>query len=64
MTTAILVAVTIIIAIGIFYIGMFVGGYAMSKKLADGVFRAIDNSFLPTDAKLDLIEKIQKEVKQ
>ena len=63
MITAILVAMFIIIAIAIFYVGVFVGSYGMSRKLGDGIRKALDKSSLPVYEKVDLLDKIQEELK-
>ena len=64
MKTAILVFILIVIAVGIFYFGMFVGGWAIGKKLADATGRALDDSDLTCDQKIDILDKIQKEAKK
>ena len=64
MKTAILVFVLIVIAIAIFYLGMFVGGWAIGKKLADATGRAIEDSDLTSEQAYNLLDKIQKEAKK
>ena len=62
MTTAIMVAMAIIIAIVIFYIGVFVGGNATGRKLACALRDAMERSSLTSDEKIDLLEKYQQEL--
>ena len=62
MTTAVLVAMAIIIAVVIFYIGVFVGGNATGRKLACALHDAMERSSLSSDEKIDLLEKYQQEL--
>ena len=62
MTTAILVAMAIIIAVVIFYIGVFVGGNATGRKLACALRDAMERSSLSSEEKMDLLEKYQQEL--
>ena len=62
MTTAILVAMAIIIAIALFMVGVFVGGNAASRKLACAFRDAMERSSLSSEEKLDLLEKYQQEL--
>ena len=62
MTTAIMVAMAIIIAVVIFYIGVFVGGNATGRKLACALRDAMERSTLSSDEKIDLLEKYQREL--
>jgi hypothetical protein len=64
MNTAILVFILIVIAVAIFYFGIIVGGWAIGKKLADATGRALDDSNLTCDQKIDILDKIQKEAKK
>ena len=62
MTTAIMVAMAIIIAVVIFYIGVFVGGNATGRKLACALRDAMERSSLTSEEKIDLLEKYQQEL--
>ena len=62
MTTAIMVAMAIIIAVVIFYIGVFVGGNATGRKLACALCDAMERSSLTSEEKIDLLEKYQHEL--
>lgn len=62
MTTAVLVAMAIIIAIVIFYAGVFVGGNATGRKLACALRDAMECSSLTSKEKMDLLEKYQQEL--
>jgi len=62
MTTAVLVAMAIIIAVVIFYIGVFVGGNATGRKLACALRDAMERSSLTSEEKMDLLEKYQHEL--
>ena len=56
MTTAILVAMAIIIAVALFFAGVFVGGNATGRKLACALRDAMERSTLSSDEKIDLLE--------
>ena len=62
MTTAIMVAMAIIIAIALFFAGVLVGGNVASRKLACAFRDAMERSSLTTEEKLDLLEKYQQEL--
>lgn len=62
MTTAILVAMAIIIAIALFFAGVFVGSNYASRKLACSFRDAMERSSLTSKEKLDLLEKYQQEL--
>jgi len=62
MTTAILVAMAIIIAIALFFAGVFVGSNYASRKLACALRDAMERSSLTSKEKLDLLEKYQQEL--
>ena len=62
MTTAVLVAMAIIIAIALFFAGVFVGGNATGRKLARALCDAMERSSLTSDEKIDLLEKYQQEL--
>ena len=57
-----MVAMAIIIAVVIFYIGVFVGGNATGRKLARALCDAMERSSLTSDEKIDLLEKYQQEL--
>ena len=57
-----MVAMAIIIAIVIFYIGVFVGGNATGRKLACALRDAMERSSLTSEEKIDLMEKYQQEL--
>ena len=57
-----MVAMAIIIAIVIFYIGVFVGGNATGRKLACALRDAMERSSLTSKEKMDLLEKYQQEL--
>ena len=57
-----MVAMAIIIAIVIFYIGVFVGGNATGRKLACALRDAMERSSLTSEEKIDLMEKFQHEL--
>lgn len=57
-----MVAMAIIIAIVIFYAGVFVGGNATGRKLARALCDAMERSTLSSDEKIDLLEKYQQEL--
>jgi len=62
MTTAVLVAMAIIIAIALFFAGVFVGGNATGRKLACALRDAMERSSLTFEEKMDLLEKYQQEL--
>ena len=62
MTTAILVAMAIIIAVALFFAGVFVGGNATGRKLARALCDAMERSSLTYEEKMDLLEKYQQEL--
>lgn len=62
MTTAILTAVALLIAVALFYAGAIVGGYVISKQLAKAMLEAINESDLTDDEQLLLLEKIKQKV--
>lgn len=62
MATAIMVAMAIIIAVVIFYIGVFVGGNATGRKLACALRDAMKRSSLTSEEKMDLLDKYQQEL--
>ena len=62
MTTAIMVAMAIIIAVALFFAGVFVGGNATGRKLAFALRDAMERSTLSSDEKIDLLEKYQQEL--
>lgn len=62
MTTAILVAMAIIIAVALFFAGVFVGGNATGRKLACALRDAMERSSLSSEEKMDLLEKYQQEL--
>ena len=62
MTTAVLVAMAIIIAVAIFFAGVFVGGNATGRKLARALCDAMEQSSLTSEEKIDLLEKYQQEL--
>ena len=62
MANAIMVAMAIIIAIALFFAGVFVGGNAASRKLACALRDAMERSSLTSQEKMDLLEKYQHEL--
>ena len=64
MKTAILVFILIVIAVAIFYFGIIVGGWAIGKRLADATEKALEESDLTCEQKLDILNRIQKEAKK
>ena len=63
MNTAILVFILIVIAIAIFYAGIAVGAWSMGKRLTDATGKAITESSLTCDQKLELLDKIKEYAK-
>ena len=64
MNTAILVFILIVIAIAIFYFGLIVGSWSMSKRLADAIGRAIIESDLSGTQQMELLDKIKEYAKE
>ena len=60
MNTAILVFILIVIAIAIFYAGLFLGAWTSVRRLADATGKAIFDSDLTFDQKSDLLDKIKE----
>lgn len=62
MITAILIIILLVMSVAIFYAGVRVGVNAMGKRLidiADAILNAIAESPIPTEQKLELIEKLK-----
>lgn len=57
-----MVAMAIIIAVALFFAGVFVGGNAASRKLACAFRDAMERSSLTSKEKIDLLEKYQQEL--
>ena len=57
-----MVAMAIIIAVALFFAGVFVGGNATGRKLARALCDAMEHSTLTSDEKIDLLEKYQQEL--
>ena len=64
MNTAILVFILIVIAIAIFYFGLFLGAWTSARRLADATGKAIVDSDLTLDQQSDLLDKIKEYSKQ
>lgn len=64
MKTAILVFILIVIAIAIYCFGFIIGGLVTGKRLAGTIEKALEDSELTSEQKLDLLDKIQKEAKK
>ena len=64
MSTAILLFILIVIAIAIFYFGLTVGGWAIGKRLADAIGRAIAESDLSGTQQMELLDKIKEYAKE
>ena len=64
MSTAILVFILIVIAIAIFYLGLFLGAWTSARRLADAMGKAIVDSDLTLDQQSDLLDKIKEYSKQ
>ena len=64
MSTAILVFILIVIAIAIFYFGIIVSGWAVSKRLVEATGRAIRESDLTEIQKMKLLDKIKEYAKE
>ena len=62
MTTAVFVAMAIIIAVALFFAGVFVGWNATGRKLACALRDAMERSSLTSKEKMDLLEKYQQEL--
>ena len=60
MNTAILVFILIVIAIAIFYAGLFLGALTSVRRLADATGKAILDSDLTLDQQSDLLDKIKE----
>ena len=60
MSTAILVFILIVIAIAIFYLGLFLGAWTSARRLADATGKAIMDSDLTLDQQSDLLDKIKE----
>ena len=60
MNTAILLFILIVIAIAIFYAGLFLGAWTSAKRLADATGKAILDSDLTLDQQSDLLDKIKE----
>ena len=60
MNTAILVFILIVIAIAIFYAGLFLGACTSARRLADATGKAILDSDLTLDQQSDLLDKIKE----
>ena len=63
MSTAILVFILIVIAIAIFYAGLFLGAWTSARRLADATGKAIMESNLTCDQQLELLDKIKEYAK-
>ena len=64
MSTAILVFILIVIAIAIFYLGLFLGAWTSARRLSDATGKAIVDSDLTLDQQSDLLDKIKEYSKQ
>lgn len=64
MSTAILLFILIVIAIVIFFFGLMVGSWSMSKQLADATCRAIFESDLSGTQQMELLDKIREYAKE
>ena len=64
MSTAILVFILIVIVIAVFFFGLIVGFWAMSKRLTDATGRAILESDLTKIQKIALFDKIKEYAKE
>ena len=63
MNTAILVFILIVIAIAIFYAGLFLGAWTSARRLADATGKAIMESSLTCDQQLELLDNLKTEGK-
>ena len=56
--------ILIVIAIAIFYLGLFLGAWTSARRLADATGKAIVDSDLTLDQQSDLLDKIKEYSKQ
>ena len=50
----------IVIIVAVFYVGMFVGGYAIGKTTAEAIGKALDETNLTSLEKLNILDAIKK----
>ena len=60
--TAILEFVIIVIAVVIFYIGTYIGGVIYAKRLYIALRRALEESSMNSEQKIELLDNLKKEL--